>query len=89
MASVGTYLNFARETEEAFAFYKSVFRTEFDGEILRYSGMPPERRALPGAYHDRHYGFPLHDDNELFCRLVLEINQAGLSRSTRSRKRSG
>ncbi len=40
MASVGTYLNFARETEQAFTFYKSVFGTEFEGEMLRYSGMP-------------------------------------------------
>ncbi|STZ76834.1 DNA-3-methyladenine glycosylase I [Bergeriella denitrificans] len=30
-------------------------------------------------YHDHVYGFPVHDDNELFERLVLEINQAGLS----------
>jgi DNA-3-methyladenine glycosylase I len=30
-------------------------------------------------YHDNEYGFPLHTDNELFARLVLEINQAGLS----------
>lgn len=30
-------------------------------------------------YHDNHYGFPIVDDNELFERLVLEINQAGLS----------
>jgi DNA-3-methyladenine glycosylase I len=33
-------------------------------------------------YHDNHYGFPIDDDNELFCRLVLEINQAGLSWTT-------
>jgi len=33
-------------------------------------------------YHDKHYGFPIHDDNELFCRLILEINQAGLSWTT-------
>src|SRR5688500_16190773 len=33
-------------------------------------------------YHDHAYGFPIHDDNELFCRLVLEINQAGLSWET-------
>ena len=43
---------------------------------------PPERMALHKAYHDDHYGFPIHDDNELFCRLVLEINQAGLSWET-------
>lgn len=30
-------------------------------------------------YHDHEYGFPLQDDNALFERLVLEINQAGLS----------
>ena len=30
-------------------------------------------------YHDKQYGFPISDDNELFGRLVLEINQAGLS----------
>jgi DNA-3-methyladenine glycosylase I len=30
-------------------------------------------------YHDKQYGFPLKNDNELFERLILEINQAGLS----------
>jgi len=30
-------------------------------------------------YHDTQYGFPLTSDDELFERLVLEINQAGLS----------
>jgi DNA-3-methyladenine glycosylase I len=33
-------------------------------------------------YHDNDYGFPIHDDNRLFERLVLEINQAGLSWTT-------
>jgi len=32
-----------------------------------------------GPYHDKEYGFPLKDDDELFGRLILEINQAGLS----------
>ena len=31
------------------------------------------------AYHDTEYGFPLKDDNLLFERFILEINQAGLS----------
>lgn len=35
--------------------------------------------ALNRDYHDHHYGFPITDDNALFERLVLEINQAGLS----------
>ena len=33
-------------------------------------------------YHDKQYGFPIESDDELFCRLILEINQAGLSWST-------
>jgi DNA-3-methyladenine glycosylase I len=33
-------------------------------------------------YHDKEYGFPIEDDNELFARLILEINQAGLSWTT-------
>ena len=33
-------------------------------------------------YHDHEYGFPLQNDNELFARMVLEINQAGLSWNT-------
>ena len=44
--------------------------------------MQDERKALHKAYHDKLYGFPIHDDNELFCRLILEINQAGLSWET-------
>lgn len=40
-----------------------------------------------GPYHDHEYGFPLADDNALFERLVLEINQAGLSWLTILRKR--
>ena len=31
------------------------------------------------VYHDTEYGFPLKDDNQLFERFILEINQAGLS----------
>ena len=34
---------------------------------------------LHRQYHDHQYGFPIADDDELFGRLVLEINQAGLS----------
>lgn len=34
------------------------------------------------VYHDTRYGFPIESDNELFGRLILEINQAGLSWTT-------
>ncbi|CAI8760375.1 DNA-3-methyladenine glycosylase I [Chryseobacterium sp. IT-36CA2] len=50
---------------------------------LAIEGMQPEsRKALHKNYHDNYYGFPIHDDNELFGRLILEINQAGLSWET-------
>jgi DNA-3-methyladenine glycosylase I len=39
-----------------------------------------------GPYHDTQYGFPIADDSALFERLVLEINQAGLSWLTILRK---
>src|SRR4249919_2043114 len=39
------------------------------------------------AYHDNEYGFPLKEDNALFARLVLEINQAGLSWETILKKK--
>jgi DNA-3-methyladenine glycosylase I len=41
-----------------------------------------------GPYHDREYGFPITGDAELFERLVLEINQAGLSWLTILKKRA-
>lgn len=40
-----------------------------------------------GPYHENEYGFPVRDDDRLFERLVLEINQAGLSWLTVLRKR--
>ena len=42
-----------------------------------------------GPYHDTEYGFPVRDDSVLFERLVLEINQAGLSWLTILKKRAG
>jgi DNA-3-methyladenine glycosylase I len=39
-------------------------------------------------YHDHFYGFPIEDDDELFERLVLEINQAGLSWDTILKKQA-
>lgn len=43
-----------------------------------YKNTEPEN-ALHRLYHDTQYGFPLHSDNELFGRLLLEIFQAGLN----------
>lgn len=38
-----------------------------------------DENHLDRQYHDKRYGFPVEEDNELFGRLILEINQAGLS----------
>ena len=44
--------------------------------------MKPKDKEVHKFYHDEEYGFPLTDDDELFGRLILEINQAGLSWTT-------
>ncbi len=45
--------------------------------------------SFHGPYHDTEYGFPTADEGALFERLVLEINQAGLSWLTILKKRDG
>lgn len=40
-------------------------------------------------YHDTEYGFPIEDDGLLFERLILEINQAGLSWETILKRKAG
>lgn len=43
MATTIIYLNFTRDTEQAFLFYRSVFETEFDGDgISRMGDVPPD-----------------------------------------------
>jgi DNA-3-methyladenine glycosylase I len=44
--------------------------------ILTITG---EKLDLHKEYHDNHYGYPIEDDNQLFERLMFEINQAGLN----------
>jgi DNA-3-methyladenine glycosylase I len=52
-----------------------------------YCRFAPAHR-VHGPYHDREYGFPSRDESVLFERLVLEINQAGLSWLTILNKRA-
>lgn len=61
-----------------------------------YEGLPPDGycanapgHPVHGPYHDEEYGFPIADEAALFERLVLEINQAGLSWLTILNKREG
>ena len=51
MAHVSTYLNFERQTEQAFEYYRTVFGTAFTGDIVRFRDMPPApgRPALAEA----------------------------------------
>jgi len=51
--------------------------------------MTGDRKILHKKYHDHHYGFPIHNDDELFGRLIMEINQAGLSWETILKKEEG
>lgn len=64
MAHVGTYLNFPRNTEEAFNFYKSVFGGDFNKDsFMRFGDMPAAEGmpALPDA------------DKNLLVHIELEI----------------
>src|SRR5262249_7834025 len=63
VARTSTYLNFARSTEEAFNFYKSVFGTEFVGPVMRHRDVPvPE--GHPG---------PSEEDKDLVINVQLPI----------------
>ena len=44
---------------------------------------------IHGPYHDHEYGFPVTDESQLFERLLLEINQAGLNWELILKKRGG
>ena len=63
MARTSTYLNFKRNTEEAFTFYKSVFGTEFVAGISRFGDIPVEegQPAMPD------------DDKQLVMNVQLPI----------------
>jgi PhnB protein len=53
MAQVSTYLNFVRNTEAAFNFYRSIFGGDFKDGISRFSDIPPSPEMPPLAEADR------------------------------------
>ncbi len=63
MARVSTYLNFSRNTEEAFLFYKSVFGTEFTAPIVRFKDSPAPTDGPP----------PSESDDNLVMHVALPI----------------
>ena len=61
MASVSTYLNFERDTEAAFNYYKSVFGGEFTGQgIMRMGDTPPQEGMPPLSDADKN--LVMHDE---------------------------
>jgi PhnB protein len=52
MSKVSIYLNFQGNTEEAFNFYKSVFKTEFATPIMRMKDVPPQPGMPPLSEKD-------------------------------------
>ncbi|MFO7825481.1 MAG: VOC family protein [Cyclobacterium sp.] len=69
MATVSTYLNFARECEQAFNFYQSVFGGEFFGDgPMRFRDIPPQEGMPP---------LP-EEDQDLILHIELKIT-AGYS----------
>lgn len=53
MARVTTYLNFPRSTEAAFAFYKSVFGSDYAAPIVRFKDIPAQPGQPPLNEADR------------------------------------
>lgn len=53
MAKTSTYLNFGRNTEEAFTFYKSVFGGDFVGGVYRMREVPPQEGVSTLSEEDR------------------------------------
>jgi PhnB protein len=64
MARVSTYLNFPRNTEEAFNFYKSIFGGEFGGDGIARFGDIPASEGMPSI---------AEDDKSLIMHIELPI----------------
>ncbi|KAA5537256.1 VOC family protein [Taibaiella lutea] len=52
MAKVSIYLNFQGNTEEAFNFYKDVFKTEFIGPVMKMKDVPVPEGMPPLSEQD-------------------------------------
>jgi PhnB protein len=72
MAKTSTYLNFARESFQAFEFYKSVFGTEYVVPPVRFGDLPPMEGMPPLADEDR----------ELIMNIQLPITGGHILMST-------
>ena len=82
MASVSTYLNFPRNTEEAFNFYKTVFGTEFVEKINRFGDIPPHvmlptigGHMLMGTDAPESMGFTVNKGNNMYIMLQPDTKE--------------
>lgn len=53
MANVSVYLNFGRQAEQAFNFYKTVFGVEAALDISRFGDVPPSEEMPPLSDADK------------------------------------
>src|ERR1700733_5004734 len=76
MAKVSIYLNFEGNTEEAFNFYKSVFKTEFVMPIMYMKDAPPQPGMPPMSEKDAnsvmHVSLPILSGTLLMGTDMLE-----------------
>ncbi len=63
MTKLNVYLNFPGNAEEAFTFYKSVFRSDFSS-LVRFADMPMEGRSMSETDANKimHVALPIGDD---------------------------
>ena len=76
MANVSIYLNFMGNTEEAFNYYKKVFKTEFSSPVMRNKDMPQQdgMPTLSEAEKNKvmHVALPILGGTQLMGTDVLE-----------------
>src|SRR5437016_1148998 len=76
MAKVSIYLNFMGNTEEAFDFYKSVFKTDWASPIMRLGDMPPQPGMPPLSEADKkkvmHVALPILGGTQIMGTDMLE-----------------
>lgn len=65
MAHVSVYLNFEKQTEEAFELYRKVFGAEYEGPVTKFGDIPPSPDMPPISEEDKklvmHACLPIFD----------------------------
>lgn len=76
MAHTSIYLNFMGNAEEAFNYYKKVFKTDFSAPIMRLDDIPPHPQMPPLSEADKkkvmHVALPILGGTEIMATDMLE-----------------